>query len=167
MVSKIKSVELSTKQKGNIGQLAVALDLAKRGHTVAFPTGEFGDWDLLVERTPSCTCREYNQKHPNPGGPVMGCSECPPERAERVQVKYTESDGEVVKVRPRTHSTSTRMYTSDDVDWIAVYDSTSDSCYYVRAGSLGEGKSILHLRIEPAKNNQNTDVRWAHEYTNI
>ena len=51
----------------------VAADLRRRGHRVLFPYGEDSDYDLVAER--------------------------PDGRFERVQVKYTTSDGAVVVVR--------------------------------------------------------------------
>jgi hypothetical protein len=50
----------------------VAADLRRKGHKVALPFGEDWNYDLIVEREG---------------------------RLERVQVKYTESDGRVIAVR--------------------------------------------------------------------
>jgi hypothetical protein len=160
-------VELSTKEKGDIAELAVAADLTKRGHQVALPFGNRGHYDLLVDRASQCTCKTID-----PTGRA-GCDNCVPDYIERVQVKYTVSDEEVIKVRTRCHSVtagrviSTVQYTERDIDWIAVYDASTDFCYYVPAYHLGDGKGILHLRIKPTKNNQDANVRWAHDYMAI
>ena len=37
------------KQKGDLAELMVALDLRRRGYKVAFPYGEDWDYDLIVE----------------------------------------------------------------------------------------------------------------------
>ncbi len=122
----------------------VAADLRRRGNRILFPYGEDCDYDLVAER--------------------------PDGRFERVQVKYTESDGTVVTVRCRSHSLTngrvraTKHYTSASIDWLAVYDATSARCYYVPAAELGEGRALLHLRIGPARNNQRTRVRLATDY---
>src|SRR3954470_13793027 len=60
------------KAKGDLAELMVAKDLLKRGYKVAFPYGEDWDFDLIV-------CRE--------------------EQLERIQVKYTRSDGVVINVK--------------------------------------------------------------------
>ena len=67
----------STKAKGDLAELMVATDLVRKGYKIAIPYGEDWDFDLIV-------CRD--------------------EQLERVQVKYTESDGAVVMVRCRSSS---------------------------------------------------------------
>jgi hypothetical protein len=128
-----------------MAELVVAADLVKRGFRVAFPFGEDCDWDLLFWR--------------------------PPELAlERVQVKYTKSDGRVINARSRSHSLTngrvraTKKYTSRTIDWLAVYDATTQKIVYVPAAELGEGMSTLTLRLEPARNNQRLRIRMAHDY---
>ena len=95
----------------------------------------------------------------------------PPDRAlERVQVKYTASDGIVVNARSRSHSLTngrvraTKKYTSETIDWLAVYDATTEKIFYVPAEELGNGMSELALRLLPARNNQRVGVRMAEEY---
>ena len=123
--------------------MMVAADLMRRGHKIAFPYGEDWDYDLIV-------CRD--------------------EKLERVQVKYSCSNGDVITVRPRSASLtngkvrSYKYYTASTVDWIAVYDPTSDRCYYVPAAELGEGMTELTLRISPPRNNQQVGVRLATDY---
>ena len=39
------------KQKGDTAELAVALDLRRRGYRICFPYGEDSDYDLIVEKT--------------------------------------------------------------------------------------------------------------------
>jgi hypothetical protein len=117
---------VTTKSKGNLAELAVAQDLVHKGYKVAFPHGEDSDYDLIVDR--------------------LG-------RLERVQVKYTESRGDVVTVRCRSHSLTngkirkTKHYTAATIDWLAVYDRTSDRCYYVPASVLADGRGHLYLRL--------------------
>ena len=50
------------------------------------------------------------------------------------------------------------------IDWIAVYDRTSDRCYYCPASELGEGRSELSLRLTPARNGQTLRIRNALDY---
>src|SRR3954462_10310848 len=97
-----------------MAELIVAADLVKRGFRVAFPFGEDSDFDLLFWRPPN-------------------------ERIERVQVKYATSDGEVLQVRARSHSLTngriraTKHYTSASIDWIAVFDATTNAVFYIPA----------------------------------
>ena len=62
------------KTKGDLAELKVATDLLERGYRIAIPYGEDHDFDLIL-------CRD--------------------DRLERVQVKYTESNG---KLRDRSDS---------------------------------------------------------------
>ncbi len=87
-----------------------------------------------------------------------------------MQVKYTTSDGTVVTVRCRSHSLTngrikrTKHYTATTIDWLAVYDATTDRCYYVPAAELAGGRYELTLRLKPAKNNQRLRIRYASDY---
>jgi hypothetical protein len=134
------------KAKGDLAELMVATDLLRRGYKVALPYGEDWDYDLIL-------CRRG--------------------KLERVQVKYTESDGIVVTVRCRSHSLTngkiraTKHYTAETVDWIAVYDRTTDRCYYVPADELGDGRVSISLRITPALNNQARRVRPIEDYVDV
>ena len=82
------------KQKGDAAELAVALDLRRRGYRMAFPFGEDCDYDLVVDRHGTL---------------------------ERVQVKYGRSDGRVLEISlpvrtrsPTARSAMTKRYTADD-----------------------------------------------------
>src|SRR4051794_6071589 len=128
-----------------MAELIVAADLVKRGFRVAFPFGEDCDWDLLFWRPPSI-------------------------ELERVQVKHATSDGCVVYARGTSHSLTngrvraTKKYTSRTIDWLVIYDATTEQIFYIPAADLGEGMSGLHLRLVPARNNQRARVRMAENY---
>ncbi len=132
-----------TKAKGDRAELELLRIFLRRGYKIAFPYGEDWDFDLI-------RCRD--------------------ERLERVQVKYTTSDGTVVTVRCRSHSLTngrikrTKHYTATTIDWLAVYDATTDRCYYVPAAELAGGRYELTLRLKPAKNNQRLRIRYASDY---
>jgi hypothetical protein len=134
------------KAKGDLAEIMVAADLLRRGYKIAIPYGEDWDYDLIL-------CRDG--------------------KLERVQVKYARSDGAVVEVRCYSHSLTngkvraTKYYSAATVDWIAVYDLTTDRCYYVPASELGDGRAVLSLRIQPARNNQVIGIRRAIDYTEI
>jgi Holliday junction resolvase-like predicted endonuclease len=131
------------KRKGDLAELKVATDLLDRGCNLSFPFGEDCDYDLIADRDGIL---------------------------HRVQVKFTKSDGRIVVVRCRSHSLTkgrirrTKHYTAATVDWIAVYDKTSDCCYYCPSSELGSGRSELSLRLVPARNSQLIGTRNALDY---
>jgi hypothetical protein len=131
------------KTKGDLAELKVATDLLERGYRIAIPYGEDHDFDLIL-------CRD--------------------DRLERVQVKYTASDASVIAVKCYSHSLTngrvrqTKRYTQASIEWLAVYDATSDRCFYIPATELGTGRSILHLRLTTARNGQRRGIRFAEEY---
>jgi hypothetical protein len=90
-----------------------------------------------------------------------------------VQVKYTRSDGHVIRVRPQSLSLTKgkvmqiKRYTAAMIEWLAVYDATSDCCYYVPAQELGEGRRNMHLRLTPSRNGQRARIRYAEEYLTL
>ena len=124
--------------------MKVAADLLDRGCQLSIPFGEDCDYDLIAD-----------------AGFVL----------HRIQVKYTESDGQVILVRCRSHSLTkgkirqTKHYTAETIDWIAVYDRTTDRCYYCPASELGEGRCELSLRLVAARNGQRIGIRKAEDYT--
>lgn len=143
---------MTTKQKGSVAELAVAADLTKRGFTVAVPFGDYGDWDLLVDR------------HWAAWTGMQG-------RFERVQVKYATKKNGALPVRNRCHSVTagrvSKTYTYNDrVDWIAVYEATTDCCYYMPTAWLPQSRAgtEVSLRVDPPKNGQYEGVKWAKDY---
>ena len=140
----LRSAEVAPlKTKGDLAELKVAADLAGRGYRLLWPHGEDHDYDLIGDK----------------GSELL-----------RVQVKYTESDGRAIDVRCYSKSLTngkvmqTKCYTAETVDCIAVFDRTTDRCYYVSASVLGSGRFVLRLRLQPAANNQQLKIRRAEEY---
>jgi hypothetical protein len=133
----------SLKTKGDLAELKVAADLIERGYRVAIPFGEDNDFDLIL---------------------------CRGNQLERVQVKYSRSNGEVIPVKCYSHSLTngrirqTKHYTAAIIDWLAVYDATTKRCFYIPSAELGAGRSILHLRLREAKNCQRRGIRFAEDY---
>lgn len=87
---------------------------------------------------------------------------------ERVQCKYTCSDNKVVKAICRcSNNWNTTTYTSETIDWLAVYDNTTDKCYYIPSRFLGDGRSAIYLRLSKSKNNQTKNINWAKDFLEI
>ena len=139
-------ISLTTKGKGDLAELKVAGDLLARGYRIAIPYGEDWDFDLVVYREG---------------------------RFARIQVKHAASANNVVVVKCRSHSLTNgkvrrvKHYTARTVDWIAIYDSSTDECFYVPTRELGEGKSMLHLRLGPSRNGQIAKTRNADDYRDL
>lgn len=130
------------KQKGDRAELEVARDLVRRGFRIAIPYGEDWDFDLIFQRPDSATL-------------------------ERVQVKHTKLRGQVIPVRCRSSSLTggrvkrIKRYTTAMIDWLAVFEPTLDSCFYIPSHLLGDGRSEISLRISPSQNGQIKRVRYA------
>ena len=60
--------------------------------------------------------------------------------------------------------TTVKRYTARTIDWLAVYDRTTDRCFYVPASELGDGRIRLHLRLVPPSYRRRKDVRMASDY---
>jgi PD-(D/E)XK endonuclease len=138
--------EPTRKEKGDLAELMVACDLRLRGCRIAIPFGEESDYDLVVDREG---------------------------RLERVQVKYVESDGRIITVQCRSNSLTNgkvrriKRYTPAMIDWIAVYDRTTDACYYVPASELGDGRDTLTLRLARPLNGQRAGIHFADNYREL
>jgi PD-(D/E)XK nuclease superfamily protein len=134
----------SLKMNGDLAELRVAAHLLEHGYKIAIPYGEDWDFDLIIERHGAL---------------------------ERVQVKYAKSNGDFIPVRCRSHSLTngkvrrTKRYTAATIDWLAVYDKTTDRCYYIPASELGHGRALLHLRLSDPLNSQRLGIRFASDYT--
>ena len=137
---------LTRKGKGDLAELKVAGDLIGRGYRIALPYGEDWDFDLIVLRNGNL---------------------------ERVQVKHAMSRNGVIEVRCGSHSLTngkvrrTKHYTADMIDWLAVYDRTTDRCFYLPASELGCGKWMLSLRLTPTRNHQSSGIRYAEDYRSL
>ena len=108
------------KRKGDLAELMVAADLRRRGNRILFPYGEDCDYDLVASGRTAASSASRS--------------------------KYTTSDGEVVQCRCRSHSLTNGRVRADEalhgasIDWLAVYDVTTERCFYVPASELGEGR---------------------------
>ena len=128
------------KTQGDLGEAIIMAEAVKRGYKVAIPMGEDWRYDLIVVRN---------------------------NKLERVQCKYTKSNGRVVTARCCSFNNwNTVRYGSSDIDWLAVYDQTTNQCYFIPAGLLGEkGRTTISLRLAPTKNKQHKKILWAKDYT--
>lgn len=127
-----------TCEKGITAEMIIAAEAVKRGYKVAFPFGHDWKYDLIVERNG---------------------------KLERIQCKYTQSKNGVVAIRCASMSEWVHYkYKESDIDWIAAYDTQTDKCYFIPSSMLGEGRSLINLRLSPTKNNQDKGILWAKDY---
>ncbi len=136
---------MNTRDKGDLAVLAVATDLMKKGHKVAIPFGDSWNYDLIVMKPD----------------------------VVRVQVKYVKSNSETLTVRTRVHTvlagrvSKTKTYTAEMIDVIAVYDRTTDQCFYLPV-SLVEGRESIILRLTSVtKCGRVKGVNWASDYASF
>jgi hypothetical protein len=57
-------------------------------------------------------------------------------------------------------------YTGDEVDWIAVYDATTDLCFYIPSGEW-DGLAKMNIRLVPPSNGQLKRIRFASRYREL
>ena len=131
-----------TNAKGEIGEAMILADLQRQGHGIAIPFGHDLPFDLIVVRKENGVL-------------------------EKVQCKYTTSNGRVIFTKVTSTSAWVHhRYTRDEVDWIAVYDATTDECFYLPS-SLWDGQGTLNLRLAPTANGQAKRVRFVRDFTRL
>ena len=132
---------MSTDQKGNIAEAAIALAASKLGIVVYRPLGEGGRCDMIFEIR---------------------------DKYVRVQCKWAPREGDVVVVRCySSRRTRTgllkRTYSRAEIDAFAAYCPQLDTCYFLPIELL-DGRSHISLRLRPTRNNQRLGVHWADMY---
>jgi hypothetical protein len=131
-----------TTAKGELGEAIILADLQRQGHGVAIPFGHDLPYDLIVVRKEDGAL-------------------------ERVQCKYTTSNGRVVIAKVTSSSAwVSHRYTRDEVDWIAVYDATTDQCMYIPSG-VWNGQICVNLRLAPTANGQLKGIRFAEHFRSL
>ncbi|RYD62382.1 MAG: hypothetical protein EOP83_14750 [Verrucomicrobiaceae bacterium] len=135
---KLRCAMSSTKNKGDIAEIAVAHHLMENGMSILFPYGENRRYDLVVD--------------------LCG-------RFIRIQTKYAVSKDDHWIVRCRsTNDYNTRKYTSKEIEYIASYDARTKMIIYIPAPLLDDGKAVLHFRFNPSAKRKNTKVRLVDDF---
>ena len=132
---------LTTDQKGNIAELAIARAAIECGIDVYRPVGEGGRYDMIFE---------------------IG------DRLWRIQCKWAPRRRDVIVVRCYSSRRNRdglvrRAYTAGEVDAFAAYCRDTESCYFLPFGDFRPRSEIL-LRLAPCKNNQAERINWAKDY---
>jgi hypothetical protein len=132
---------LSPSQKGAVAEIGIAHHATRLGIQVYRPVAEGGRCDMIFD---------------------VG------DRLLRVQCKWaSRRDGVVsgaLQTSRRTldgyHRTT---YSAQEVDAVALYCAELDKCYLIPI-AVADGKRVIHLRLDPCKNNQQQSINWASQY---
>lgn len=127
--------------KGAIAEAEITVAAIRLGWAVLRPVNERARYDLAIDAG---------------SGPL------------RVQCKWARRRGDVIVVGVRTSRLTPTgyvrtIYTADEIDAIGVFCPDVDRCYLIPATHL-EGRGMLHLRLEPARNGQRGAVTMAARY---
>jgi hypothetical protein len=131
---------LSTNQKGAIAETAIAHAAVKAGISVLQPLAD-ERYDLVFDLKT---------------------------RFVRVQCKWAVRLGDVVSVRCRSCRRARtgivhRGYSPEEIDAIAAYCAELGRSFYLPMEILA-GRSLVHLRLTSARNNQRLGVNWADDF---
>ena len=134
---------LTSNNKGNIAEAAIALEAVKLGIDVLKPVAEHGRYDLALEL----------------GGRLL-----------RVQCKWGSLDRELgvicVRVGGSRHTPGgyvTSTYSTEEIDAVAVYCDDLAETFLIPI-DVAAGKRQLHLRLDPPRNGQRACINLAGDY---
>ena len=134
--------ELTTNQKGAIAEAAITKAAVELGVEVYRPAVEGGRYDMIFALEDG--------------------------RLLRVQCKWAARCDDVLLIRCYScrraiEGMRVRRYTSDEIDAMAVYSSDTGRCYLIPP-RLWDGHRVVHLRLEPTRNNQQRLINWARDF---
>ena len=133
---------LPTDRKGAIAELAIARAAIELGIDVYRPVGEGTRFDLIFD---------------------FG------DRLDRVQCKWAPLHGDVIVVRAYSCRRTAaglrrREYAPGEIDALAAYCPDIDQCFYLPVERL-TARLQIHLRRAPSRNNQESGVNWAADFS--
>lgn len=130
---------LHTKQKGSIGELAIAKYLMTKGYSVFTELGDLSRTDLIALINGSCI---------------------------KIQVKALMSkNGMVVLSSRKSGPNYSFSYEEKDIDIFAVYVLDKDMIFFISSKELLTNKTCMSFRIDLPKNNQQENIRFLSDYT--
>jgi PD-(D/E)XK nuclease superfamily protein len=132
---------LTSNDKGNIAEAAIALEAIRLGIDVLKPVTEHTRYDLAFD---------------------LG------HRILRVQCKWARLDGAVVCAhlvgfRHTARGPVRSTYSADEIDAVALYCDELRRVYLVPIETV-DGQSPIHLRLRPPKNAQRAAINWAEQF---
>ena len=132
---------LTTRQKGAIAEAEITAAATRLDIAVLRPLSEGLRYDLMLDLHP---------------------------RLLRVQCKWGSRRGDVIVVRTSTcrHTPAGYVkttYSTDEIDAVAIYCGDVHRCFLMPIGDVA-GLHTVHLRLAPARNNQQLLVKMAGDY---
>ena len=132
---------LTSDQKGAVAETAIIHAATRLGISVYTPVAEGGRYDMIFE---------------------LGS------RLVRVQCKWAPRHDDVVvlrcyRARRNRQGLIRRIYLEGEIDAFAAYCADVDRCYFLPY-ELFAGRTQVHLRLGPCRNNQRNGVNWARDY---
>jgi hypothetical protein len=133
--------ELNPSQKGAVAEAAITTAAVELGFTVLRPLCEGRRYDLVIDLEPELL---------------------------RVQCKLGRYLSGVVVVNLSTSRFTPggyvrTSYTAIEVDAIGVYSPALHRSFLIPIAEVSGGRSV-HLRVDPARNNQAEGIKWARDY---
>ena len=127
---------MNTKQKGQLAELKVAAKAAEKGWAVSIPVNT-ARYDLILDAG---------------------------DKLFRAQVKYAGGGSKsIAKFNFGNGSSGPQCYTKDEIDVVLVYLPQLDDVVWL-GPELFHNKYGLHIRLEPAKNNQSKGIFLAEDH---
>jgi ribosomal protein L36 len=132
---------LTTNQKGAIAETRITAAAVELGIEVYRPVTEGGRYDMIL---------------------AVG------HRLLRTQCKWARRRGDVLVINIRTSRYTPRgyirtTYSAREIDGVAAWCADTGECYFIPIADV-DGQGYLHLRLAPARNNQELLVHWAADY---
>jgi PD-(D/E)XK endonuclease len=132
---------LTPSQKGAAAEAAITAKAIELGLTVLRPLCEGRRYDLVVDLEP---------------------------RLLRVQCKLARRVDGVLVVHLQTSRYTpggyvSTSYSADEIDAVGAYSAELRRCFLIPISEVA-GRRAIHLRVDPAKNNQASGITWAHDY---
>ena len=141
---KKRATEHNSTRKGEISESMIISRLLDCGYEILLPYGNNSRYDLVIEDADG--------------------------KFWRVQCKTGRSNGKYIEfatsslhyhLRPKEGISHSKPYYGQ-VEYFAVYCPDTRRVYLIPVNHAGA--SQMNLRLVPTKNNQEKNVRWAHDY---
>ena len=128
--------------KGAIAESAITAAAAELGFVVLRPLIEGRRYDLVIDTGPRLLRVQCKSGRLKRGVVVVTVATC----------RFTPAQGYVRS-----------KYTAEEIDGVGVYCPDLKRCFFLPI-ELVAGRSVVHLRIDTAANNQRAAITWAADY---
>jgi hypothetical protein len=133
--------DLTPSQKGAVAEAAITAAAVQLGLLVLRPVCEGGRYDFAIDMDPTLL---------------------------RVQCKLAQRLDGVVSVNLQTSRYTPNgyvrtSYAATEIDVVGVYSPHLNRCFLIPI-DIAAGRRVIHLRFEPARNNQADRINWARDY---